>query len=244
MKLGSYCGQNKSIFSGFVFFIGLLTLSISSLIVVLEGLKWQFQTWTFVASISAIMAAIMALVFFNIFAILHIAMEWKGKDIWITYEGNAVPKLYTAIIALICNIGVVTFSSINFFRQDKLNWIYYLKIFLLFINMLLVFLSYWSKKKADKYGNIYEDRCTPQQWMKANLGGMNILSPDNLWEGGYINKTMDSDFKIDLWSPTLTPRRSSLKKTRNNSSTSMASGSQMSNCSMVRFDIKEEWTNI
>jgi len=95
---------------------------------------------------------------FCVFAILHVAMQLQRRIIWISFQNDVFLKLVCSAIAVLSNIGAVTFGGIEFsitgrgnYLRYKLGVCYYLQIFLIFVNLLLVILSYLSYKRARRY---------------------------------------------------------------------------------------------
>jgi len=118
---------------------------------------YETTTLIVVAGICGL-ASIMALGLFSLFAILHVAMQLQRKEIWISFKRNLFAKLITASLAVLTNIGAVVFGAINFgvaARNKPISYkigvCFYLQIFLIFVNALLVILSWLSHKKVNKY---------------------------------------------------------------------------------------------
>jgi len=115
------------------------------------------STWLLIGGICAIVT-VGALSFFCLFAILHVAMQLQRRVIWISFQTDLFLKLVSSAIAVLSNIGAVIFGGIEFsisgrtnFLQYKIGVCYYLLIFLIFVNLLLVILSYLSYKRARRY---------------------------------------------------------------------------------------------
>lgn len=109
------------------------------------------------AGICAIVA-ILALGLFSLFSILHVAMQLQRRVIWISFQRNVFLKVVAAAVATLANFLAVVLGAIEFsysgrsnFLQYKIGVCYYLQIFLIFVNILLVILSYMSYKRSRKY---------------------------------------------------------------------------------------------
>jgi len=117
---------------------------------------YQPSTWIKVAGICGV-ATILALGLFSLFSILHVAMQLQRREIWISFKRDVFAKLVTASLAVLANFGAVIFGAIEFSIAGrnkpiayKIGVCYYLQIFLIFVNALLVILSFLSNKRANK----------------------------------------------------------------------------------------------
>lgn len=115
------------------------------------------STWLIVAGICAI-ACIIALAFFCLFSILHVAMQLQRREIWVSFQKDVFFKLVFASLAVLANFGATIFGGIEFSLSGRHNALqyrigvcYYLQIFLIFVNILLVILSYMSYTRARRY---------------------------------------------------------------------------------------------
>lgn len=118
---------------------------------------YKATSWIVLAGICGI-ASILALGLFSLFAILHVAMQLQRKEIWISFKRDLFAKLVSASLAVLTNIGAVVFGAIEFgvaARNKpityKIGVCYYLQIFLIFVNALLVILSWLSYKKVNRF---------------------------------------------------------------------------------------------
>jgi len=117
---------------------------------------YQPSTWIKVAGICGV-ATILALGLFSLFSILHVAMQLQRKEIWISFKRDVFAKLVTASLAVLANFGAVIFGAVELSIAGrnkpiayKIGVCYYLQIFLIFVNALLVILSFLSNKRANK----------------------------------------------------------------------------------------------
>jgi len=115
------------------------------------------STWLIVGGICGI-AAVLALAFFSLFSILHVAMQLQRREIWISFERAVFLKLVTSVLAVLANLGAVIFGAIEFSLSGRNNYLqyeigicYFLQIFLIFVHILLVILSYLSYRRARRY---------------------------------------------------------------------------------------------
>lgn len=125
--------------------------------------KSQFQpsNWLFIAGICAIVT-ILALGAFCLFAILHVAMQLQRREISISFKKCGFLKLMSSAIAVCSNVAAVILGGIEFGVASRGNGLaykisvcYYLQIFLIFVNILLVILSYiYHKKNLRNPGNL------------------------------------------------------------------------------------------
>jgi len=118
---------------------------------------YQPSTWIKVAGICGV-ATILMLGLFSVFSILQVAMQLQRKEIGISYKRDVFAKLVTGSLAVLANFGAVVFGAIELSISGRnkpikynMGICYYLQIFLIFVNILLVILSYLSHKRANKH---------------------------------------------------------------------------------------------
>lgn len=118
---------------------------------------FKTTTWLIVGGVCAIVTVI-AVALFSIFAILQVAMQLQRREIGCKYSTAVLMKLICAAVSVVSTLAAVILGGVDFAFSGRNNpWqismgvCYYLQIVLIFVNILLVIMSFWSYRKAHKH---------------------------------------------------------------------------------------------
>ncbi|XP_059079809.1 uncharacterized protein LOC131877968 isoform X2 [Tigriopus californicus] len=118
---------------------------------------FQPTVWLLIAGLSAVFA-ILTLVLFCVFALLHVAMQIQRTEICISFKRALFLKFVTSCVAVVATIFAVGLGAVQFSTggrssalRNSIGICYYLQIILVFVNILLAVMSYLSYRKAGKH---------------------------------------------------------------------------------------------